>query len=831
MQVNDKQDSTGWPTGPLASCAAACLTLLLLAPPALAQNNPFEEEAGQFEILGISVEGAESDFTRTYVRQSSGLTEGQTITIPGDPSLSDAIRSIYRFGSFSDVKIVEERRLDDGIYLAIHVKEEPKLSEFRIEGVKRSHRKNIAEDLPLIRRSPLRPEAIENAKRVIREFYVEKGHPLVETEVQTIEDPETNTIEVVFDIDRGPKVRVQEIAVEGNEAVSDRAVRKAMKTKERTWWKFWQKSKYDRARYQEDLDRVVALYNEQGYYGARLVSDSIYVRNEESDPEMVIALTVEEGPQYQIRNIEWDGNTVYTDEELETALGLADGDTYNGTRLTENLFGNKNSSDVSSLYYNRGHMRFRLEPRIRAVGEDSLDIMMDISEGEVYRFGAIGIAGNQKTKEHVIRRELVTLPGQTFSRDAIQESIRRLLQLNYFSQESLAGGPGIDVNDADNTVDLEYTVEETGSDQLELSGTWGSFGLILQLRFTFNNFSMQNVLNGKEWRPLPAGDGQRLSVGVQTNGRTYQQYSLSFAEPWFRGKPRQVGFSLSYSRINASIYSRLSSGKLSTMSSRLFYDQALKWPDRFFRTSTSFGYQYFNNDDYISTLNQGVSHQFTLRQTLSRNSTDHPIFPTSGSQLTLSAEIAPPIGDLVQYHKWRFKTSWNVPLGKKFSVGLNTDFGFLGSLTGERVDFERFVVGGSPFETSGFNTFFGKDIVYMRGYPISVIGPRQDEDPIGGLILNKFTGEFRWGAIQSPQLQATPYLFVDAANTWDSFSAYNPSQLFRSAGMGVRVFLPILGMVELAYGRNLDEFLPIDDGDTGEKRWLFQFTIGQGFGQ
>jgi len=252
------------------------------------------------------------------------------------------------------------------------------------------------------------------------------------------------------------------------------------------------------------------------------------------------------------------------------------------------------------------------------------------------------------------------------------------------------------------------------------------------------------------------------------------------------------------------------------MSERTLYDHALSWQDGYIRTSPPVHYQYLNNANYISTLQQGVSHQVTLRQTLSRNSTDHPIFPSTGSRLVLSGEIAPPIGDLVQYHKWRFQTSWNVPLGRKISLGLATDFGFMGSLTGERVDFERFVVGGSPFETSGFNSFFGKDIIYMRGYPISVIGPRSENDPIGGLILNKYTGELRWMAVTSPQLQALPYLFVDAANTWDSFSAYNPSSLFRSAGVGVRVFLPILGMVEVAYGRNLDQFVPIDSGESGE---------------
>jgi len=797
---------------------------------ASAQTSPFSQSPEEYEILGVSVEGAETEFTESFVLQNSGLRAGDTISLPGDPAVAEAIRSVYRAGFFSDVKVVEERRVGNGVFIAIQVREEPKLSGYRFEGIKKRHRRNLDKEVPLIAQSAVRDEAIQNSIRIIRDYYSEKGYPLVEIDLDRVPNQETNTVELVFSIDRGPKVRIGDIVVEGNEAISDGSIRGEMKSKARTWWKFWQKSKFDENRYEEDLNRIIDLYNEEGYYGARITGDSIYIRDREEDPEMVIELSVVEGEQYHVRNIEWEGNTVYTDRQLQSALGLTEGDAYNGKALQENLFANKNSTDVSSLYLNEGYMRFRIEPGIRAVGPDSLDIEMNITEGDVYRFGTIGIAGNQKTKEHVIRRELITLPGQTFSRDAISESIRRLIQLNYFSQESLAGGPSINVDDQEQTVDLTYSVEETGSDQLELSGTWGSFGLILQLRFTFNNFSMQNIFKGREWRPLPTGDGQKLSVGIQSNGTSYQQYSFSFAEPWFRGRPRQVGFSTSYSRINASVFGSSRSGKLSTLSNTVFYDQSLRWPDRYFRTSTRIGYQYYNNDDYISTIKRGVSHLVTLRQTISRNSTDHPIFPSTGSTMILSGEVAPPIGDLVQYHKWRFQTSWNVPLTNRISMNLSSDFGFLGSLTGERVDFERFVVGGSPFETSGFNSFYGKDIVYMRGYPISVIGPRQDNDPIGGLILNKYSGELRWMAVRSAQLQAAPYLFVDAANTWNSFSAYDPSGLFRSGGAGVRVFLPILGMIELAYGRNLDTFVPIDSGDGGLRKWRFQFTIGQGFG-
>ncbi len=815
------------------------LLVCLLTPLAAGQSvssvvdagyDPFAEPS-RLRILGISVEGTESEYTQNFVRQTSGLIEGQELTVPGDQAISDAIRSIYRLGMFSDVEIVEERRVADGIFIAIRVKEEPKLREYTFEGIKNKEQKALRKKIPLIRKSTVRPEALENAKLVIREHFVEKAHPLVKTTVRATENPD-NTVDVAFVVDKGPKVKVGEVQVHGNTKVSDGKVRKQMKTKPRSWWKFWRNSKFERGKFEEDLQRITDFYNERGFFDARVIADSVYLADVGSDPKMVVSVTVDEGELYHIRNIEWEGNTVYTDERLNESLGLVPGSRYNGKRLQTNLFSNSRSTDVYSLYMNQGYMRFNADPFLKAVGKDSLDIIVDVNEGDVYRFGEIGISGNTKTKEHVIRRELLTIPGQRFSRDAIQESVRRLLQLNYFTQESLAPGPGVDINDAAKEVDLLYSLDEQGSDQLELSGTWGRFGLVLQLRFTFNNFSAQNLFNGKAWRPLPSGDGQKLSVGVQTNGSFFQQYSLSFTEPWFRGRPRQAGFALSYSKIgrNPITGSSSSDQRLKTLSARTFYEQRLTWPDDKFSVATSLGYQFFDNNNWISTLPQGVSNQVTVRQSLLRNSTNHPIFPTAGSRMVLSVEIAPPIGGLIQYHKWRFQTGWNVPIGNKLTLGFNTDFGYIGSLTGDDVEFERFVVGGSPFETSGFSgSFFGKDVIYMRGYPVSTIGPRRGGDPVGGRILNKYTSELRWLAVQSPQLSAAPYLFMDAANTWNSFGTYNPSSLFRSAGMGIRLFLPILGMVELTYGYNFDEFVPLSSSQDGQRGWSFQFTLGQGF--
>jgi outer membrane protein insertion porin family len=582
---------------------------------------------------------------------------------------------------------------------------------------------------------------------------------------------------------------------------------------------------------------VVDFYRERGYYDAQIVRDSFYVDAEDGRPEVIVELEVREGAQYHIRNIEWEGNTVIPEDVLSASLGFSPGDVYNSQKLEQNLFMNRSSTDVASLYMNRGHMRFNVQPTIRVVEGDSLDIHLDVFEGDVYAFGTIDIAGNTKTKEHVVRRELYTVPGQTFSRESIQESMRRLSQLQYFDAESMAAGPGIEIDEGRKTVDLKYNLEEVGSDQLELSGTWGRFGLILMLRFGFNNFSAQNLFNKDAWKPLPSGDGQKLSVGLQTNGRYYQSYSLSFTEPWYRGRPTPVGFSLSHSRLGGGGYMGFGarSGSFTTSSVRTFYERRLKWPDDFFSASTSLGYQYYDNgrgeDRFYSFLPAGMSQEVTVQQSFSRSSLDNPMFPMRGSQMQFSVQVAPPVPGFIQYHKWRFKTDWNVPIAPKLTLAVGTDYGVIGSLTGRPVTFERFDVGGSPFETQGLYTF-GSDIVYMRGYPRSAIGPRREDEAVGGTILNKYTSELRWLAIQSPQLQAAPYLFLDAANTWNDFRSYNPASLYRSAGMGVRLFLPIIGMLELTYGYNFDEFTPLSylrSRHDGSNRWYFQFSLGQGF--
>jgi outer membrane protein insertion porin family len=803
--------------------------------------------APTYMIKNLRVEGVEDQRTRKFVIQSSGLSTGQTITLPAGDAIAQAIRSIYDLQLFSDVAIREENRQGNRIDLVIEVTPEPTLTNYVLTGIRGRHEDDLEKKIPLVKGRPLRPSDVERSKQIIKDFYADKGYLRTEVQVDRTEN-DVGNVTLTFNVDRNEEMEVERIRFVGNERFDDGDLRGAMeKTRENRWWRFWKGEKFKRNAYETDLQNVIDHYREHGYYDAQVVSDSVYYIDGDG---VAIDVTVKEGDQYYVKDIRWEGNTVYPDDVLTQRLGLQEGDVYNAVALEKNLQGNKKGTDVMGLYMDRGYMRANVQPTVRVVGDDSLDITLDVREGDIYEFGEIRITGNTKTKDYVIRRELYTVPGERFSRSAIQESIRRLSQLSYFSKESLKGGPDVNVDEQGKEANLTYEVEEVGSDQLELSGTFGQFGIVLQLGFTFNNFSAQNLFNGSAWRPLPSGDGQKLSVNIRTNGRFYQNYSLSFTEPWFRGSPTPVGGSVSYSRYTRGIFNRsrgVDDGLFSRVSTSLFVRQRLDWPDDKFQTGTTVRYSLYRNrgfvedstaasgrrnDGLIRSIPPGRSQSVSIQQSLTRNSLDNPRFPRAGSQVRLSVEVAPPIGDFEQYHKWKLKTDYNVPIGDNFSFGVGTNFGYIGTISGEKVEFERFEVGGTAFDYQGRN--FGTEPVFMRGYPRGVIGPKvrtgtDNLEPRGARVMNKYTSEFRWMAVQSQQLQARPYLYVDAAGAWESLDTYSPSNLYRSAGIGVKLFLPIVGMLEFNYGYNFDRFTPLDgSGDQGAPSWTFQFSLGQG---
>ena len=819
---------------PLAAVRPVLFALLALSAVATAQAPEAPAALTTYEILSVSVDGAADESSQALVRSISGLRPRQRVQLPWDPAFGEAVRNLYSRGGYSDVTVEATEVAGDGVFLTIRVEEQPKLSGFDIEGLGKSDVDELRTQLPLFRGRAVRDADVARSELEIARFLRDKGfrRPAVETRRSVGDD---GRVALVFDVERGDRQTVADIRFAGNEAFSESTLRKQLKnTPERRWWRFWKRETFNDAEFDEDLASLVSFYNDRGYYGARVVSDSVFTETTpDGDEQLVVAIEVAEGPQYHVRDVVFEGNTLYTDEQLQFALGVTPGDVYDGGRIERNLRYTADHSDVSSLYQDAGYLRFNVDQQIVEVAGDSLDLYFEITEGEVYEFGNVRIAGNTRTKEHVIRREIRTIPGQPYSRQAIERSVRELATLNYFDPASFGAGPSIQVNDQDQSVDLVYNLAETSSDQLELSGGYGGgdIGLILSARVTFTNFSVQNLVQGFKGG-MPTGDGQQLSLQVQTYGTQSQVYSLSFTEPWFRGRPTPVGFALSYQNVDLS--RRGQDTRFGLISARTFVRQRLKWPDDFFSTGTVLGYKLYDINNLSNTvLPNGVSQELTLSQSLTRNALDNPTFPQSGSSLDLTLTVAPPLGDFIQYHKTDFNTAFYTPIVGRLTGSVRTQFGYIGSLTGEEVQFQRYIIGGTPLEASsqsGLGQGFGRDQIFMRGYPPRAIGPRRNGQPVGGRILTKYESEVGMVLLQTPQLSVAPYLFADAANTYDGVSDFDPARLYRSAGVGARIFLPILGLVDLNYGYQIDTYPAFSnapkDLQDAQPGWRFQFTLG-----
>jgi outer membrane protein insertion porin family len=832
--------------------------------PSSSASAPVEKK---YRILSVSVEGVKDENTRLVVTQTSGLSEGQEVIIPGDEKFTEAIRRIYRLGSFSNIAIAAERIVDNGVFLVIRVTEEPLLGEYKIEGVRRNHNDDLRKSMTfLLRGRPVKPSDIAQARQTIEDYLFAKGYVLATVEAQQVKNAE-NRLDLTFKVNRGQQIEVSQVIIKGNDAKGEgtgffnrpfnsdfKLQRKLKNTQPNKWWRFWKKDLYNQDKFEEDMASVLQYYREHGHYAAQIVKDTSYtVKDAKGKAGIKVELALDEGPVYHIRKMEWNGNTTYTDKQLGALLGIQSGQIYNAKVLDENLESPQNDQAVATVYRNQGYMTARIVPTVSQVPGDSLDIAFDVFEGDVFKFGEVKISGNSKTKEHVVRRELQTVPGSTYRQSDIRDSLLRLSQLKYFDQAKLNEAIQIDPNIEKKTVDVGYNLTETSTDQLQFSGGWGgkALGVIIQLGVTFNNFSIQNLFNKKAWKPLPAGDGQQFGLNVQANGKSYQSASLNFTEPWFGGLPRPVGLSVGFSRLDynaynsgyySSIYGTTTTTDTTTPTEKnefvtLFaqgsYGLRLSWPDPYFQFGSNVGYKLYNvnfaNKAEFRGLPTGKSQEVTFQTSLNRDNLFPAMFPREGSRMGLSLTIAPPVADFIQYHKWEFKSNWLIPITKGLSFSMAADYGYVGSLQkGKNVQFQRYMVGGSPLDSQYSN--YGTDIVYMRGYPYQSISLfKNTGERYGGRILNKYSTELRLMAVRSEQFQLEPYMFFDASNTWESFSTYRPTNLFRSFGVGGRIYLPILGMVEISYGRNLDPYFEDATGARIGKKWIPQFTIGQGF--
>lgn len=861
----------------------------------------------EYTIADIKVSGTQS-FDQNLIISISGLALGDKVMLPGADNFSKAINNLWKQNLISNVEIYFTKLVGKDLSIEISITERPRLSSFKFQGIKKGEADDLTGKVGLVKgrvvTENMKISAIDNIKK----FFIEKGYRNLDVKVVETKDAAmTNSVSMIFIIDKNKKVHVNEINFVGNDNVPEQNLKKQMKgTKEMSRFTLFppkdnnpysnkdnkltfreylksngylvpsktkelldpyfrfklSSSKFSDKKYAEDKEKVLDYYNSLGYRDAVIISDTPYYN---SQGNLNLALKVNEGHQYRFGNITWRGNTKYTDSLLSLFLGIKKGDLYNVETLNKKLGKqpSQEGGDISSLYQDDGYLFFRIDPIETAVYNDTIDHEIRIVEGPQATIGKIEISGNEKTKDYVIRRELRTIPGEKFSRADIIRTQRELSQLGFFNPEKI--NPGVVPNSENGTVDISWSLEEKSSDQLELSaGFGGGIGLTGTLGVTFNNFSINNIFNGKGWSPLPVGDGQKLSLRVQSNGKAFRSYNFSFTEPWLGGKKRN-SFTVSYFNTkysnaydpNTGQYSRNygDSSYIKTTGFGVSLGKQLKWPDDFFSLVYAFNVQQYKLRNYniFPGLSTGNSTNISLKVILARNSAGpNPIFPTSGSNFSLSGQFTPPYSlfrdqafyknnsnlyQLVEFHKERFNAEWFVPIGtahgadhnRQFILKAAAKYGFIGRYTTKTAvsPFERFQLGDAGLSNS--TALLGYDIIAHRGYPVydnsnPKINPDQSAASKYFTIFNKYTLELRYPFSTSASSTIYGLAFFEAANGWYSFKDYNPFKLRRSAGVGMRFFLPMFGLLGFDYGIGFDRLTP---GSNLKSAAKFTFMLGQ----
>lgn len=848
----------------------------------------------EYTIAGIEVSGI-TVLDKNAMISISGLKVGDKIKIPGD-GISDAIRKIWKYGLVGDISINVDKIDGDNVYLSIVLSERSRLTTFYFIGINKSQESGLKDDLKLIKGRIVNDAMIRNTEQAVKKYFVKKGFLNVEVKITQEKDTlNREGIKLRIAVNPKSKIKIHTITFTGNDNMSDGVLKKKLKkTKEyprfslhRTLiaealrikpkafitsthpasWKETKKflsdnvklnifssSKFIKTEYDEDKKKLIEYYNTKGYRDAEIVSDTIYRYNDRS---IDIDFHIHEGPKYYFRNIIWTGNYVYTDKQLDAVLNIQKGDIYNKDLIDKKLQFNPKGLDISGLYMDDGYLFFHINPVEVAVNGDSIDVEMRIFEGEQATINEVTITGNERTSDHVIRRELSTIPGQKFRRSDIIRTQQKLGQLGYFNAQKI--GQNLQPNPTKGTVDIEWQVEEQSNDQIELSGGWGGYyGFVGTLGLTFNNFSLRNIPHFKNWKPLPVGDGQRLSLRVQANGRSYQSYSFSFSEPWLGGrKPHSLSVSFN-SSIQRSLYgySTVNSDQdvsLKVHSISVGLGRYLEWPDNYFTLTNSVSYLRYILNNWSSGLgfSNGYANNINLNTTLARNSIDNPMYPTQGSSISLSLTLTPPYSlwnnidydkasaqekyKWIEFHKWMFDAKYYLPLDnkKKLVVEAKAHFGFIGQY-GTKAGigpFERFFLGGDGL-AGGFNSFLlGQDVIGLRGYQNNHITPplydqygtRNTNQVNGGIVYDKFGLELRYPVTTGNAATIYGFVFTEAGNNWDNYERFNPFSLYKSAGAGARIFMPAFGLIGLNWAYGFDT-LPYASQKSGSQ---FHFTIGQ----
>ena len=826
------------------------LAVSLLGKPAFAQgievdySNPKSYVVGGVEITGLKYLSAEQ------LLSVMGFREGDTVTLPSE-EVSNAIKRLWLQGATSNVGLYIERlsASRDTAWLRLDIEELPRVLKWEYRGVRNGERDDLKEKLNLRRGGQLSEYVLNTSVDLIREYFKEKGFLNVSVDVEQAQDSVIkNATKVTFVVNKGKKVKIREITYEGNEEVSKYKLDKTMKkTKDRSWYNFFKSKKFNEEEYASDRKSLLDAFNEAGYRDARVVRDSIYTIEE---GRLGIHFVFDAGRKYYFRNITWTGNSEYDAEVLNSVLHIEKGSVYDIITMEKRLYGGgQNDLSIAKLYRDNGFLFVNVTPVEINIEGDSVDVEMRLVEGKPAKFNNIIINGNTLTNEKVVRRAVFTRPGYLFRQTDFERSIREISSMGHFDPEVAADpqkGYNIIPNAQNNTVDIAYNVEEKSNSQIELSGGWGNRMFVGTLGLSFNNFSTYNFFKKEAWRPVPLGDAQTLAIRFQTNGTYYTTLSASFVEPWLTGKkPTSLSFSAYFSRQTnsyiSSYYSILNNDQyMEVYGATLGLGTRLKWPDTYFVFFNSLGWQTYKLKDwsYYFIYDTGVSHNLSWTSTLSRNSTDQSIYPRQGSDFTFSMQLTPPWSLMrkdaasidwnaktvedhfkwIEYNKWTFKGAVYTRLAGDLVLMTRANFGYLGYYNRKwgYSPFEGFIVGGDGM--SGYNTY-GSEVIGLRGYENYSLTPYIN-GAYAGNVYDKFTVELRYPLIMQPSSTIFALAFLEAGNCWSDIHNFNPFQVKRSAGVGLRVFLPIVGLLGIDWGYGFDA--------TSNKS-QFHFVIGQQF--
>ena len=805
----------------------------------------------EYEIGGITFVGAENYDTR-MILLIAGLQVGDRVRVPGD-KLATAVDRLWKQGLFEDVQIYVTRIQDDKIFFEIELKSRPKLSRFALRGVKKSEDTKLREEMKIAAGDVVTENLLTTSKNRIRAYYLEKGYTNVSvttrTEVDTVGENKDGRVMVDFIVKPGKRVKIDSVQYEGNDSISsNKLIRQMKNTHDVNYWKkfyvwtsgFWKASKYQESKFNEDLESVLTYYNENGYRDARIVADTVYlVKNEGKDAEkrdyMRVKVKVHEGQKYFFRNITFTGNTIYPSDLLAKHLRIEKGDPYNRTLLEQNITYNPSGTDITSMYMDNGYLFFNATPVEVGVVNDSIDIEIRIVEGKQARIRNVIVEGNTLTNDRVIMRELHTRPGDLFSRDAILRSRRELATLGYFKEESIM--PDAKPNAADGTVDIIYKVEEGNTSTIQLQGGYGSRMFIGQIGLTLNNFSARNIFNKKAWQPLPVGDGQKLSINAATNGTYYVAVNGSFTEPWLGGKrPQSLSVQVYHNLYSNGYYYDKSDtryGALRLTGANVSLGRRLKWPDDYFILSNNLSFRHYNINNYsygyTLAFTDGVANDLSYTLTLSRNSLDSPIYSRSGSEVSVSASATPPYSLMngrdysvaddqekyrwLEYYKVNIRTSWVLNLVGDVVLNARARFGWMGHYNNDigTSPFGRYYLGGDGLQSWMID---GREVVPLRGYDNNSLSPST-----GAAIFDRYTLEIRQPVIESANATIWLLGYLEGGNSWGSIKEFQPFNMYNSAGVGVRVFMPMFGLIGVDWGYGFD------GGAIGGSH--FHFSIGQ----